>query len=384
MSDVVLFEKLPLGQDALNESKFIGQVTLNVESTLNSLSLQMIELLTEQLTKWREDDSILALFFQGAGSKAFCAGGDIQALYHAMVGQPGEPVPYAESFFEQEYRLDYLIHTYPKPTIAWAHGIVMGGGLGIMGACDYRIGTQRTRIALPEITIGLFPDAGASWFFSKMELHWAHFLAWTGCSINARDAQLVGLVNHLLQHDQKDEFVRELQSADWFAEFEGIDGQGVIADVILKLEAPSAGFPPSKLLEHENLIEGMMSDCLANENPVAAFVKALPKLEGDTWLEKAASSFSRGTPTTAQIIERQFRLTRNISLKEMLKIELIIAVQCARHPDFTEGVRALLIEKDNKPLWQYNEMGKVPESWIDEHFSAPWDRHPLDDLPELG
>lgn len=395
MSDVVLFERLPLDQDAsnksgANENKFIGQITLNVESTLNSLSLQMIELLTARLMEWRKDDSILAIFFQGAGNKAFCAGGDIQALYHAMVESheikehPGGSVPYAETFFEQEYRLDYLIHTYPKPTIAWAHGIVMGGGLGIMGACDYRIGTERTRIAMPEITIGLFPDAGASYLFSKMERHWAYFLAWTGCSINGNDSLLVGFASHLLRHEQKSEFINELQSANW-----SHDPQEVIANIIQSFEAASDTartnvFPDSKLLEHENLIVEMMSECLSSDNPVATFVNALPRLKGDTWLERAASAFASGTPTTAQIIERQFRITKDISLKEMLKIELIIAVQCARHSDFAEGVRALLIEKDNKPMWQFDEMGQVPESWIDEHFIAPWEIHPLDDLPETA
>jgi len=385
MSEVVLFEKLPLSHGALsesNENKFLGQVTLNVESTLNSLSLEMIELLRAQLTKWQKDESIVAVFFQGSGVKAFCAGGDIQALYHAMVAHPDGPVPYAENFFEQEYRLDYLIHTYPKPTIVWAHGIVMGGGLGIMGACDYRVGTERTRIAMPEISIGLFPDAGASYLFSKMEQHWAYFLAWTGCSINGRDAQLLGFVNHLLQNNQKEEFVTELQSADWSDWSKS--GQDVVGNIIRKLEVHSKDFPEAQLLEHEDLIVSVMNDCLKSDNPVASFVEALPKLEGHSWLEKASASFTRGSPTTAQIIERQFRLTRAISLKEVLKIELTIAVQCARHTDFAEGVRALLIEKDNKPLWQYSEMGQVPESWIDEHFSEPWKSHPLDDLPQTA
>ena len=163
MTAPVLFEELTCGN-----GKVVAMATLNVEKTLNSLSLEMIDLLTAQLVEWQSDDRISVVLFQGAGDRAFCAGGDIQALYQSMVEHPGGPNPYAEAFFEREYRLDYLIHTYSKPVMVWGHGIVMGGGLGIFGGCSHRVATEKSRIALPEITIGLFPDAGASVFLGKM------------------------------------------------------------------------------------------------------------------------------------------------------------------------------------------------------------------------
>jgi len=206
----VLFEEIPC-----QNGKVIAVSTLNVEKTLNSLSLEMIDLLFLQLVQWREDDRVAFVVFQGAGDKAFCAGGDVQALYRSMVDHPGGPNPYAEAFFEREYRLDYLVHTYQKPLIAWGHGIVMGGGLGIFGGCSHRIGTEQSRIALPEITIGLFPDAGASVFLEKMPSHLSHFMGLTGCQINAQDALMVGLADHLVANSEKAAVLSALTEQDW-------------------------------------------------------------------------------------------------------------------------------------------------------------------------
>lgn len=376
MSDVVLFETLPLNEEkSPGQSKYLARVTLNVESTLNSLSLEMIELLYEKLLAWRDDESIVAVFFQGAGDRAFCAGGDIQALYHSMVEHPIGPNPYADVFFEKEYRLDYLIHTYPKPTIAWAHGIVMGGGLGIMGACEYRIGTERTRIAMPEISIGLFPDAGATWLFSRMKKSSAHFIALTGCSLNGKDALKIDFVNYLAPHDKKEALVAALLASDWSSIVKNI-----LDKAVTDLVDVESIFPSSKLEEHGVLIENLMTSCFSADNFIETFAREIAQLQGDAWLEKSAQTFLTGAPTTAHIIERQFRESEGKSLKEMFMTELTIAVQCARHGEFVEGVRALLIEKDNKPNWRHKIFGQVPATWIDQHFTQPWRENPLSSL----
>ena len=163
MSEVpILFDELPAGTGKL------GRVTLNVAATLNSLTLDMVDLLQAQMDAWRVDDEIAAIFVEGTGDKAFCAGGDVQALHRSAVATPGGPCDYAESFFEREYRLNYTLHTYNKPIICWGHGIVMGGGLGVMAGCSHRVVTQKTRIAMPEVTIALFPDVGGTWFLNHM------------------------------------------------------------------------------------------------------------------------------------------------------------------------------------------------------------------------
>ncbi|MBV1877275.1 MAG: enoyl-CoA hydratase/isomerase family protein [Pseudomonadales bacterium] len=370
MSEVVLFETLEL-----KNSGSIGVITLNVAATLNSLSLDMIDLMLPGLEAWKHDDNIKMVLFQGAGEKAFCAGGDIQNLYHDMVAHPGGPCPYCEAFFEREYRLDHLIHTYPKPTLVWGHGIVMGGGLGILSACKYRIGTEKTRIAMPEITIGLFPDAGATWSFSRMVEHWAYFIAWTGCSINGVDARQVGLIDYLLKAEQKQEFITALQA---------LDGAALLADDLAQLIAQYDGededFPAGQVQPNDPLVKDLIGQCLSQSNPVEAFLSATAKLSASPWLEKAAKAFANGTPTTAYIIHEQFQRAKSMTLEEMFQMELTIAVQCSRHPDFAEGVRALLIDKDNTPVWHQQDMCAVPADWVEAHFNSPWDVHPLADL----
>lgn len=370
MPDEVLFRT-----EALANGGSVGVATLNVEKTLNSLSLNMVDLLYAQLIQWEEDPDIVFVWFEGAG-RAFCAGGDIQNLYHDMAQHPGGPCPYCEDFFSREYRLDYLIHTYKKPTIVFGHGIVMGGGLGIASACDFRIGTEKTRIAMPEITIGLIPDAGATYSFMRMPEALAHFLALTGAQMNGQDARHVGLVNHLMPSDKKDDLFAALIEAVT-NETSELQIQKLISDF-----ESTEGFPPSALVEHEALITRVVEAALASDSPVATLLEHLPDLSGNDWLEKAGETLKNGAPATAQIIVEQFARAKNMNLKQMLMQEMTLASQCSRHPDFAEGVRALLIDKDGNPNWRQAEMGGVPTDWVHGHFVDPWDKNPLSDLDE--
>src|SRR5690606_15192614 len=177
----------------------IGIATLNVPRALNALSLEMIDLLKMQLDDWQQDARIAAVWLDAEGDKAFCAGGDVVRLYQSMVDTPtGERNHYAEAFFGREYQLDYLLHTYGKPVICWGHGIVMGGGLGLMSGCSHRVVTEKSRIAMPEITIGLHPDVGGSWFLSRMPGRTGLFLGLTGANINAADALYIGLADRAI------------------------------------------------------------------------------------------------------------------------------------------------------------------------------------------
>ncbi|MDN5849582.1 MAG: enoyl-CoA hydratase/isomerase family protein, partial [Nitrococcus sp.] len=164
MSDQsVLFEERP----AKNGRK-LGFARLNAERSLNALSQAMIDALQARLSDWAQDPAIVCVVIEGSGAKAFCAGGDVIALYDSMRAHPGGPNPVAKRFFETEYRLDYQIHTYPKPVLCWGHGIVIGGGLGLMAGASHRVVTETSHIAMPEITIGLYPDIGATWFLNRM------------------------------------------------------------------------------------------------------------------------------------------------------------------------------------------------------------------------
>ena len=205
----VLFEELPAG------ARKLGRVTLSVAATLNSLTLDMVDLLQEQLDAWRGDRDIAAIFIEGAGQKAFCAGGDVQALHRSATATPGGPCDYAESFFTREYRMNYTLHTYSKPVICWGHGIVMGGGLGVMAGCSHRVVTEKTRIAMPEVTIALFPDVGGSWFLNHMPGKSGQFLALTGASINAADAIYTGMADRFISSERKAEVLQQLLRQEW-------------------------------------------------------------------------------------------------------------------------------------------------------------------------
>ncbi|MGK0269204.1 MAG: enoyl-CoA hydratase/carnithine racemase, partial [Paraglaciecola sp.] len=192
----------------------IGQATLTKPASLNALDLQMINLLTPQLEKWQQDPKIAMVFLEGSGERAFCAGGDIVSMYQSMQ----EPVSdkeksdtensYAlQNFFTQEYQLDYLIHTFSKPILVWGNGIIMGGGLGLMSGGSHRVVTETSRIAMPEISIGLYPDVGGSYFLNKMPAGCGLFLGLTGAFINASDALYSNLADYFVPHNAKEAFL---------------------------------------------------------------------------------------------------------------------------------------------------------------------------------
>jgi enoyl-CoA hydratase/carnithine racemase len=165
MTSPVLFSLVPLDNGKDINGTNLGHAILNLPGSLNALNLEMVELLTKQLTLWQQDDSVSGVLISGAGDKAFCAGGDVVSLYKAMQQQPGETPADVQAFFTQEYQLDHLIHRFSKPLIVWGSGFIMGGGIGLFAGASHKVVTETSRLAMPEITIGLFPDVGGSWCF---------------------------------------------------------------------------------------------------------------------------------------------------------------------------------------------------------------------------
>ena len=209
-AQTVLFETRAVGNNQL-----LAIATLNEEKTLNSLSLEMVELLYTQLQRWESDERVVAVFLQSAGEKAFCAGGDVQKLRQSSLDAPGGPCEYAESFFAKEYRLDYYLHEYGKPTICWGHGIVMGGGLGLLAGCKHRVVTEKTRMGMPEITIALFPDVGGSWFLNRAPGRTGLYVALTAASMNACDCLFVDYADHFITNETKETVLEQLAALDW-------------------------------------------------------------------------------------------------------------------------------------------------------------------------
>lgn len=366
----VLFETLP----STNE-KSIGIATLNVEKSLNSLSLAMVDSLRPQLAQWEQDDSIACVILQGSGDKAFCAGGDVVQLYRSACEQND----YAPTFFEREYRLDYQLHTYKKPLIVWAGGIVMGGGLGLMNGGSHRVVTESSLIAMPEITIGLYPDVGGTWFLNRMPGKTGLFLALTGASINGADALFTGLADRFIAQEKRAALVDTLTAVAWSKNPRKHFAQ--VTHVLREYEQQSIDLdllPVSQVRAHYDDIQS-----LCDGDDIDAIVDDILAWSGESrWLGRAVKKLASGCPTTMRLIDEQFRRGKYLSLKEAFQFELILSINCARFGNFREGVRALLIDKDMQPRFSPATLREVEQDYVDAHFKAPWGDapHPLADL----
>jgi enoyl-CoA hydratase/carnithine racemase len=369
MSDVSEHSSVVLTEHSLASQLVLAEATLNVESTLNSLNLEMIQLLTQALDNWSKRPEVVAVLLTGAGEKAFCAGGDIQALYRAIVSnhQAEEVVnAYPFDFFAQEYALDYQLHTYHKPVICLGHGVVMGGGMGLFSAAEFRVSTERSKLALPEITIGLFPDAGATWSLNQMAPHQAVFLGLTGSHVNAADALTVGLATHVVPHAERSTLLTMLKSVSFSKDADA--NTQAIADALASL--PAVDLPEGEIQQ--------LPDFAITLDNLARQVQALENLEGQSrWIDRGLQNLRGGCPTTAGIVLEQLRRSTDMSLADMFRMEYNIACHCATNLDFAEGVRALLIEKDGSPHWQYPDIDTLPEAHVMAHFSSFETPHPL-------
>lgn len=366
----VLFEERASGA-----GKRVGIATLNSEKTLNALSFDMVSLLLEKLRQWQTDDTIACVFIHGAGSKGLCAGGDVQQLYRSAIEQPGGPCVEAEAFFELEYRMNFLLHTYAKPIVCWGHGIVMGGGLGILAGCSHRIVTEKTRMAMPEVTIALFPDVGGSWFLNRMPGRTGLFLALTAAQMNGPDCIYTGIADRFIASSRREDILRELCALHWHAARE-IHSQQV-TQLLRRFEAQSVEQAPvGNVAAHYDIIQN-----LTDQDSFFDIVDAIVTLEtNDPWLQRASSGLAHGSPISACNINQALEKTLHMSLAEVFQFELVLATNVVRHPEFAEGVRALLIDKDKNPRWQYAAVRDVPKQLMVEMVTAPWPENPLADI----
>ncbi|WP_430612809.1 enoyl-CoA hydratase/isomerase family protein [Flavobacterium sp. JP2137] len=359
----------------------VGILTLNAEKTLNALSLAMVAGLYKTLRAWQSDPTIHAVFLQGAGEKAFCAGGDVVRLYEAIQTQNAEndhvPAPACVQFFIEEYRLDYLIHRYDKPIIVWADGIVMGGGMGLLAGASHRIVTEKSKLAMPEVTIGLYPDVGGTWFLNKMPGSWGLYTGLTATRLNGADARYLGLADFHLDSSLKSDLWQQLDRLDW--DKNAKDAHSAITAILQVLN--TAQLPESPCQQHQGFIEKFDDVTSIDE-----FQKLLLAADAiDPWIQAAKKSFEGGSPSSRAIIYEQLRRGKQWSLEEVFQAELNLSVQCSLHPDFAEGVRALLVDKDHSPKWQPSTLDAVTPAWVSGYFTPYWqpEDHPFHQLKNL-
>lgn len=353
----------------------IGTMTLNDPKALNALSVDMCKLMAEQLTAWANDDNIVAVMLKGSGEKAFCAGGNIRKLYDSMVENPPLPNPYAVEFFQNEYSLYRQMHFYQKPLILWGNGIVMGGGMGLMAMCSHRIVTETTRFAMPEITIGLYPDATGSWFLARMPAKVGLFLGLTGANCNANDAIFTSLAEYAVSSQDYDKVVEALVNADWRQTTSRHD---IASHALAKLHH-TEHLADSNIIRHFATIQA-----LVNQGSIYDIDHALQTLatSEDKWLAKAVETYQHGSPVSAYLTKGMFDTAQKLSLEQVLYLEMNVSLHCATpqfSPDFREGVRALLIDKDKSPKWS-KTLADCDISFIESHLTPafPNGEHPFE------
>ena len=341
----------------------IGVASLNRPKQLNALNLGMCEALLAQLRVWQSRTDIVAVMIKGEGAKGFCAGGDVaQVVKQIRAGGPDRFV-YGDSFFTVEYALDLLIHQYSKPIVSWAHGVTMGGGVGLSVGASHRFVADQSRIAMPEIHIGLFPDVGGGWFLNRMPGSSGLLMALTGMMINEADAIFGGLADYYAPHAEQERFIAQLCELNWGES--SLDHRHQMTHLCREFSGQfTSALPRSILRESFDTIREAVARA-----KVAGVIKGLnEQAKKHPAFATAASNLSNGSPTAAAVVFEYMRRTRLMSLEQVLNLDLVLAKQFSRGHDFPEGVRALLIDKDKQADWQPRQLTDVTPQLVANHF----------------
>ena len=342
----------------------LGVITLNRPQALNALSLAMIRDITAALLQWRHDTRVVAVLLRGAGRPgkppAFCAGGDIRFFHQAVLA--GDPS--LEDFFTEEYTLNHLVHTYGKPTIALMDGITMGGGMGLSQGASMRVVTEHSKLAMPETNIGLFPDVGGGWFLSRCPGHVGEFLALTGQGVGAGDAIAWGLADVCIASNMLPTLVEAL--ADQPLE--------TPAQALAAVKARAQTPPPAPLAARRVLIDTHFAQA-----SVAATVNSL-LADSSPFAQQVAADLLKRSPLMLAVTLEQVCRARNLDLADELRMERDMVHHCFHlrpgvASETMEGIRALVIDKDQQPRWNPARLDDVKPGDVAAFFASPWPAH---------
>lgn len=317
----------------------LGRIRLNRPRAIHALTHAMCDAISEALLAWRDDPAIEAVMIDHAEGRGFCAGGDVVALARSGAGDGVE----AAAFFHAEYRLNHLLFTYPKPTVAIMDGITMGGGVGIGLPCQVRIATENTRLAMPETGIGLFPDVGGGWYLSRLPGRVGQFMALTGARLDGAECRFLELATHYVPQAALPDLVDRLARTP--ARAAGVAGQF------------AATLPAPRIETNLPLIAKLFAPDTLEE------VIAALEADGGDWATTELATLRSKSPLSCKV---SLRLLRDggsrESFEDEMRAEYALASRVVQTHDFIEGVRALLIDKDNAPDWR----PPVPEAVLDE------------------
>ena len=334
----------------------LGLITLNRPKALNSLNLDMIRILTPILKQWEAPNSgVKAVFIKGSGGKSFCAGGDIRAI----TSEPGGEMQ--KTFFREEYQLDHLVGRLSIPYIAVMNGITMGGGVGISVNGRFRLATEKTVFAMPETGIGLVPDVGGGYFLPRLQGHLGMFLGLTGHRLKGWDCLHAGIATHAVTDNNVDNVQIELIKLTSTKDKVCTEDVKNILDQANEGEAVNQKFSLGQHMNDINRIFG--------QDSVENIIESLQK-EDTTLFTKSLKSIQAASPTSLKVTFRQIREGGKLkSLGDVLKMEQRLVLRCCEDKDFYEGVRATLIDRDNKPQWSPPTLEQVTEDKLNHYFS---------------
>lgn len=322
----------------------LGRITLNRPRALNSLTLDMVRGMTSALRSWREDNGIQAVLIDGAGERGLCAGGDIRALYDAA--KAGDE-SLLSSFWSEEYQLNAALARYPKPIVGMMDGVCMGGGVGISAHGSHRVVTERSKIAMPEVSIGFVPDVGATYLLSRAPGETGTYLALTGLPIGAGDAIHCGMADYYVHSDHLATLMQRLST-------------GVVDD---SLRAVAETRPSEPFAGHRDWIDAAFSAETVEE--IVERLRARSEPEAQTAIEE----IEKKSPTSLKVTLRSLRSAREFtSLEQALDEEFRVSLACVRIGDFIEGVRATLVDKDRDPKWSRGSLVDVDERYVGQFF----------------
>ena len=343
----------------------VGCLTLNRPKALNALSLDMVRDLTSALTEFQNNPQVLAVLIRGHGKESpfghFCAGGDIRFFHAAALAGDSR----LADFFTEEYALNHLIHTYPKPYIAFMDGVVMGGGMGISQGASLRIVTDKTQMAMPETHIGLFPDVGGGYFLGRCPGRIGEYLGLTGQKINGQQAVQAGLADGLIEVHRLPVLWNTLLSTP-FETGEAVERW--IHSQFTKLE--TGPFPNKAQIDQIFALSSPLEISLALAQ------------DPSEWAQQTLAKLTQASPLMVHVVLAQIRKARNMSLSEDLRMERDLVHHCfhlRERSETVEGIRALAIDKDHQPQWAHGHLGEVaPHEWP-AFFESPWrpEAHPL-------
>lgn len=335
----------------------VGHLTLNRPGGLNALTLPMVRMLHRHLWAWEIDPDIVAVVIRGSGEKAFCAGGDIRMLYESHAAGDNQHL----KFLEEEYALDEHLHSYSKPVLALMDGFVLGGGMGLAQAASLRVITERTRMGMPEVGIGFFPDVGGSYFLPRLPGELGVYLGVTGVQVRAADALYAGLADYCLPSERIGELDQALDNLNWsYAPRENLHQllAGLATERIPGAELKAFRQAIDRHFAHSD-IAAIRKSLLAEDCP-----------EFRDWVEETVRVLDSRSPLAMAVTLELLRRGRHLSLADCFVLELHLDYQWFDKGDLMEGVRALIIDKDKKPRWNPPTLAELTQKRVLSFFSG--------------